>query len=773
MLYNINFLQQGGGLHTVGVKQDPISTTQPNMKAPFLSEAVMVISQFLPTFDINNPNDYKFAKAMANEIAEGSLTDKFMSNIMELARWKNDTSVVGNYKDYMSFKSSQRYKNIIGSNNGTDLFEKLVAQTNPQYYNSTQGKKVWADFKPSTNTVVDPDGNKIIPEKGSKATSRVQKYKYSDFFDPSKNNGRFLETQSKEYDEGYLNNDDLGEYAVKLGKVYLDTTPKGKSVLGARQELGKVYNPGSSDSLQRLFSLSEEYADHVKNNQEFMNKLDDFYDRFQKAKSDKERASIGKEVQTFRQQTGNGVLGEALSAYVGHGYAPTQKMLQDTYDELTADEKKEFSDLLSEDGIQVKNGKVQRGFYGSNISYDSTRGVGLFYEKLKETNPSLYNKLGIKNINDHEWDRRAEKFNTLRFTSEKDRDQYFKDLNYKSFNMSDGRIAYVDPTDRNNIIIPEVYRAKKVTPEEFEKWKGFKDSSINGYKDIGKPGVYERWITDEEPEKETPVDLEDGLRKPEGSKKKPYIPFVGTSPRLFQLNPQLHMPGLQQVTHSQANHIRTSPEQALNEISANSNFANTVSTQANPYTSGAFMADQSAKTYKATNDAFAQAYSTNLQDQRNVENINEQRIQERERLNKQALGFYTDKANQALNNYHQSWNNKLYQNYLQQVNDFNLHNQINSFNAVNPNYKIGFGFNIYETGPDAKLYVAPNGQVYQNNNGAVTEVIRKVDKDGNTSYVEKTKRGSYNSPYNLSSAVNKSKRGGLLLKAPFIYKKLK
>lgn len=531
-------------------------------------------------------------------------------------------------------------------------------------------------------------------------------------------------TPNNVYDDGYINTS--AKISPFSYMAYM--TPQGKSQLKAKDVYGQIYNPGGTEatnlSLDKTYSLAEYNTKYKPVFQQLEKDLNS-------AKTDDERFNIwNTRGQRERQNAFRESFSDEIAGYVGMGYAPTETQLKKTYDALQGDERKNFEKILNENGIKVLNGKIiPGGFYKNAENYNSDTSLYKYYDNMKDTNGKLYNELGIANITDGVWDRRAEAIHKVEFSSVKDRDEYAAKAGFKSFVNNDGDTVWVDPANRNNIIIPVVYRDKKVTKAELEEWNKKADSPYKeGYKDVGTKGIYERWVTeDETPDPNANInDL---------NRRKNYVnPLPLAVPGQDNLPPNYIPPSMREVKHVQANTIRISPEATLGELANQAKTATTALVNANPYTSAAGVATLQANQANATNQAWMQAEMANQADQRNVENINEQRIMQRDATNTNLSATYEQQAIVGAANLYDEWRNYITNKNQQNLVNYNLQNQTNAFNAMNPNYQIGSLGNIYQT-DDEPTFTVMNGQMYMKDpkTGQMVQVKTTTQNDGTTS----------------------------------------
>src|SRR5690606_14901813 len=104
--------------------------------------------------------------------------------------------------------------------------------------------------------------------------------------------------------------------------------------------------------------------------------------------------------------------------------------------------------------------------------------------------------------------------------------------------------------------------------------------------------------------------------------------------------------------------------------------------------------------------------------------------------------------------YGQSWRNFIDKKNIENVNNYNLQQQVNASNAINDNYQIGAMGQIYQT-DEAPVFYANNGKMYiqDKKTGQYSEVKKVTDAEGKVVTTEKS-----------GTKPVKKKKGGLLLK---------
>lgn len=513
---------------------------------------------------------------------------------------------------------------------------------------------------------------------------------------------------------------------------------QGRSVLGGSGD--DIHNPGSADYLKQFVEgirswegISDEYGTLRSRVEEAL----------AKAKTDKERFDIANAwAQRERQELNRKFIGREALAYSGMGHAPVQKALQYTYDKLSAGDRKEFVKALNESGIKIINGKVvPGGFYKTNNNYDENSPLRKYYDKLAEKNPELYQEVGVTNVTDGVWDRRYETLHQMEFDNEEDRDAYFNKKGFIKFKAANGSDIWVDPYQRNNFIIGKI-KGQPNTP-------------------AGPDG-------EESPNNPDPnnPDPKAGLKYPGKLRQNYTDPFPHAIPDQSNL-PPIYLPTrMRQIGHVEANKLAISPEESLKELNNQTKTATRVLAEVNPNAFGAGQANLQAQLAENSNKAISQAAIANQQDARNVDNINEGRINQRDATNLNLADKYERESIVGRNNYYNEWVNFWDNANRQNVVNWNLQNEINAFNAINPNFQIGSNGSIYQTDVKDKLYV--NGfRTGKNERGE--EVVydengRELSGEARNKILASTlATGKVPTPPKASSTPKK-KKGGLLMR---------
>ena len=246
--------------------------------------------------------------------------------------------------------------------------------------------------------------------------------------------------------------------------------------------------------------------------------------------------------------------------------------------------------------------------------------------------------------------------------------------------------------------------------------------------------------TDENVNENSNIDPNDGLKKWD-SRKTNFGNLLPISvPDQSNLPPNYIPTSMREVKHVQANTINISPEATLGELANQAKTASKVLVEANPYTSAAGVANLQANENQAINQAYMQSEMANQQDQRNVENINEQRIQQRDNTNLNLASQYEKEAITGADNLYQSWVNFIDNHNRQNLENFNLQESVNAYNAMNPNYQRG-PLGMYQTAESSIFYINGQAMYKDSRSGKVYKMTESVDDKGvkTTTTTTKTK----------------------------------
>lgn len=477
--------------------------------------------------------------------------------------------------------------------------------------------------------------------------------------------------------------------------------PSGRSRVGEVEVENEFVDPLSERSVNGFFDTFADYSEAGKV------KAEAWKIKYDAAKTNDQKIKIMDQAQGDRQNFIQTMIPEKVLNISASGYAPVQTDIQMMYDGLkTKKEKDEYAEVLKQNGWGINDkGVVLGGNYKYQPQYKPGNSLFEYTKKYGEANPDTMSKIYKQRRTDGRWDRRYEKLHEMEFPSEKERDLYAKE---------NGMIIegdyWIDPKDSNNIIINKI----NTNLEPGEKPVKKKVDATGDLEAMG--NLDKNWETG--------------------------LPML--TPDQSNLPPNYLPIGYREVGSTQANKIKISPEETLRELNRQYSTASDAIIGNNPYTAGAAQANLQAQTNNSINQAYSQAAVVNAQDERNVDNTNEQRIMQRDQTNTGRMDQYEKLAITGLDNYNQSWRNYIDKRNLEGVNNYNLENQRQAFNAVNDNYKIGSN-GWYQTDETPIFYyTGQNGQpmAFNRQTEETYEVTNPNNQGGKTKTKTKTTTGT-------------------------------
>ena len=382
-------------------------------------------------------------------------------------------------------------------------------------------------------------------------------------------------------------------------------------------------------------------------------------------------------------------------------------------------------------GVQYKD--FQKGY---NDLMGRTR---KFFETQTEGMSDAQKKVYLGNL---------EKYNNdIIFTTDKESE--YKGKTARGIDNKFGQFTSTRSGYQRNIVTPEqrkqleaigVYKLSQLVNNDDAK-KIVGDELYNKLekenKDFG--GIDYRILDKADPKSpEAPVPVEGGADiNPYVDKTQQSVDLPMMTPDQSNLPPKYLATSMRQMGSTQADRVFLSPEENLKELARQSSTASSTLVNNNPYTAGAGLANLQAQQNNATNQAISQTMMANQQDQRNVSNINEERIMNRDKTNIGLADKYEREQIVGLDNYYSEWRNFIDNRNKQNVVNWNLQNQQNMFNAINPNYKIRSRGQIQQT--DEPFWIKLGGGQMGLMDPKTRQVIQKTTiPDGRTTTVTKT-----------------------------------
>ena len=365
--------------------------------------------------------------------------------------------------------------------------------------------------------------------------------------------------------------------------------------------------------------------------------------------------------------------------------APTQKGLQTALDKGLVTEK-ELSNL----GVKIKDNKILVGSQEIVPKENIDKLVTLINNKRPD-NEQAYKEYVDSNFIDNKWFYRFADVKDINFDTEEELNSFLKNGDYKKIEDSNGKTIY--SSNKTGLYFNPI--TNKISSNKEAVSEGSKDKDPSTVKNP--PAV----------------------RNNSGMGTLPLM-----VPNQSNLPPNLLQPSLRTVGSYEATPLYISPEDTIRDLNRQYNTASTLITENNPYTAGAAMANLQSQTNDAINKAYYTSSMANAQDRRNVENLNEERISKRDIYNTGRLDAYEKAAQDAQDNFISSWKNYIDKKNLEGVNNWNLQNQVNTFNAINPNYKINSLGQVIQTKDPNVFYY--NGSVYKVD--PTTKDVKKAEK---------------------------------------------
>ena len=204
-----------------------------------------------------------------------------------------------------------------------------------------------------------------------------------------------------------------------------------------------------------------------------------------------------------------------------------------------------------------------------------------------------------------------------------------------------------------------------------------------------------------------------------------------------------------------------SPEASIREINRQTNTARELITSTNPYTSASAIANLQAQENQNINNAVMQTELANQQAQNQTDNINEQRITGTDLANNQESFAYENRSNRGLDNYYKEWTNFFDRRNKERMVNYNLQNQVNAVNAINPNYNVGFDGSIYQTPEEFSVVANKDGEMF------VVDKNGKVVRKPTETTVGNTKTTTTEGDAKAMNGKTKAQEGGLLTSKNF------
>lgn len=414
------------------------------------------------------------------------------------------------------------------------------------------------------------------------------------------------------------------------------------------------------------------------------------------------------------------------------------------------EQKKSDGSYGLKEGVQYKD--FQKGY---NDLMGRTR---KFFETQTEGMSDTQKKSYLDNLKKYN--------NDIIFTTDKESE--YKGKTARGIDNKFGQFTSTRSGYQRNIVTPEqrkkleaigVYKLSQLVNNDKAKeivGKELYDTLEKENKDFG--GIDYRILdktTPVAPTPENPASVEGGTDiNPYIDRSQQSIDLPMATPDQSNLPPIYLATSMRQIGSTQADRVFLSPEENLKELSRQANTATTALVNNNPYTAGAGLANLQAQQNNSINQAISQTAMANQQDQRNVNNINEERIMKRDQTNIGLADKYEREQIVGLDNYYSEWRNFIDNKNKQNVVNWNLQNQQNMFNAINPNYKIGSMGQIQQTNEPFWINLGA-GQMGLMDPKTKQIIQKTTNPDGRTTTITKTGDNTSNR--------RKQQKGGLVV----------
>lgn len=412
-----------------------------------------------------------------------------------------------------------------------------------------------------------------------------------------------------------------------------------------------------------------------------------------------------------------------LARHYGVNNAPTRDGVQYLLDKGLLDKSKFRKELFQD----FSNGKIRRGTKEQSYTEEELKYIRDTIDGIEDDN--LKSEYATTNFNDKKWYYRYPSKSLIPFLNKDNFDKYGTEYNIVSEKSKFRDANKTGKYTKELLYQPLVFE----TEEEKNKWveenkaqdplgKGFysKEGDNTFYMPFVKPEAEP--AKKEEPQKGTENKI-NPLDKPK--KPRPELPML--LPDQSNLPPTLQVPTMRTLKYAKADPIATTPTAAIENILNESAVAREELSRSNPYTAMASKAGLNAQAFKAINQAEAQANKLNYTDQRQVESLNEERQYKNDEYNLRQAGTYENNMIKAIDNFTAEHRDYIDRVNKERVSNFNTQNQVNAYNALNPNYKIGalgeFKVGNHQPFTQALGWIKEGDKYYRTHNGKRTDNV--------------------------------------------------
>lgn len=360
---------------------------------------------------------------------------------------------------------------------------------------------------------------------------------------------------------------------------------------------------------------------------------------------------------------------------------------------------------LKEMGVQIsKDGTIKRGAFDT-IDENQKK---VLKAKIDETlalpqNKKLADEYAIQTYDDSLWDRREYMVEPKKFKSAAERDKWIKEKGYKETDKG------VYATDKEGLFVrPEIEDGTPVGPGASGPGP---DNSQTRIKPLQRD--------------------EDG-----------FLMLPPQLPGRENLPPNLLMPTLRQTRAFQADPLAISPNSTIRETARSVRSQQQLLEQMDPSLAAGNIANLTAEEANANANAIEKANLANQADRRQVDTLNEDRQKTALDTNLNLQANYEQLGQTALQNFYDENRNFITKRNNDNIENWNVTNKINAYNAANPNYKMTSSGAIVQVGrpffwadsgepldDNTELFEDAEG-IYAQKNGKKVRVNKNENKPG-------------------------------------------
>lgn len=365
-------------------------------------------------------------------------------------------------------------------------------------------------------------------------------------------------------------------------------------------------------------------------------------------------------------------------------------------------------ETLKNYGVQLsKDGSIKRGTFDTLSEEQKTK----LKAKIDETlalpqNKDLAEEYAIQTYDDGIWDRREFMVEPKAFKTAEDRDKWLKEKGYKETDKG------VYATDKEGLFVRPIISEGSPAPAG------------------------------------TPAPGPDNSQSPFRKLQKDDDGFLMLPPQLpsrENLPPNLLMPTLRQTRAFQSDPLAISPNSTIRETARSVRSQQRMLEDLDPSLAAANSGNLVAEEATANANAIEKANLANQADRRQVDSLNEDRLKNTLDTNLNLQANYEQLAQTALQNFYDENRNYITKRNNDNIENWNLVNKINAYNAANPNYKFTSSGAIVQVGrpffytdgmpvgENDEIEKDPKtGKTYAKRNGKKEEIFANENKPGLT-----------------------------------------